>query len=109
MTEIKIKINVIDRKGNKTIIEAEEGATIRDTIANKLTPNNYGNCGGDCICGSCQIHVGPGDFEKLGLVNEEEQGTLESMAINPIKNSRLGCQIKLKKEHNNITVTIAPE
>ena len=109
MTETKIKINVIDREGNKITIEAEEGTTIRDTIANKLTPNNYGNCGGDCICGSCQIHVAPEDFDKLKPIDEEEQGTLESMAINPIKNSRLGCQIKLKKEHNNITVTIAPE
>ena len=109
MTETKIKINVIDRKGNKTTIEAEEGATIRDTIANKLTPNNYGNCGGDCICGSCQIHVALGDFDKLEPINEEEQGTLEAMAINPIKNSRLGCQTKLKKEHDNITVTIAPD
>ena len=104
-----IRLNVIDREGNKTPIEADEGATIRDTIANKLTPNNYGNCGGDCICGSCQIHVADGDFDKFAPINEEEAGTLESMAINPIKNSRLGCQIKLKKEHNNITVTIAPD
>ena len=104
-----IRLNVIDREGKKTAIETEEGTTIRDTIANKLTPNNYGNCGGDCICGSCQVHVVPEDFEKLESVNEEEKSTLESMAINPIENSRLGCQIKLKKEHNNITVTIAPD
>jgi len=31
------------------------------------------------------------------------------MAIKPIANSRLGCQIKLNKEYNNITVTIAPD
>ena len=109
MTERKMKINVIDRKGNKTTIEADVGATIRDTIANKLTPNNYGNCGGDCICGSCQIHIADGDFDKFEPINEEERGTLESMAINPIKKSRLACQIKLKKEHDNIIVTIAPD
>ena len=109
MIETKIKINVIDRKGNKTTIEAEVGETIRNTIANKLPPSNYGNCGGDCICGSCQIHIADGDFDKFEPINEEEQGTLESMAINAIKNSRLGCQIKLKKEHNNITVTIASD
>ncbi len=63
MTTTLVKLNVIDRKGNKTVIETEEGTTIRDTIANKLTPNNYGNCGGDCICGSCQIHVSSDDFK----------------------------------------------
>ena len=104
-----IRLNVIDREGKKTSIDIEEGTTIRDAIANKLTPSNYGNCGGDCICGSCQVHFAPVDFEKLEPVNEEEKGTLESMAINPIENSRLGCQIKLKKGHNNITVTIAPD
>ena len=109
MTKTIIKLNVIDRKGNKTTIETEEGTTIRDTIANKLTPNNYGNCGGDCICGSCQIHVSSDDFKKLKPVDEDEAGTLESMSINATPNSRLGCQIKLTKDLDNITVTIAPD
>ena len=34
---------------------------------------------------------------------------LEEAAIKLTKHSRLGCQDKLKKEYNNITVTIAPE
>ena len=109
MTKTIIKLNVIDRKGKKTTIETEEETTIRDAIANQLTPNNYGNCGGDCICGSCQVHVMPEDFEKLESIQEEEKGTLESMAIKPISNSRLGCQVKLTKNLNNIKVTIAPD
>ena len=109
MTKTIIKLNVIDRKGNKTTIETEERTTIRDAIANQLTPNNYGNCGGDCICGSCQVHVTSGDFEKLESAQEEEKSTLESMAIKPISNSRLGCQVKLTKNLNNIKVTIAPD
>ena len=104
-----IKLNVIDRKENKTTIEVEKDTTIRDAIANSLTPNNFGNCGGGCICGSCQIHVNPEDLKKIPAVEEEEQGTLESMAIKPIANSRLGCQVKLTEELDNITVTIAPE
>ena len=104
-----IRLNVIDREGKKTAIDVEEDTTIRDAIANKLLPSNYGNCGGDCICGTCQVHVALDDLEKLGAKEEDEISTLESMAIKPIANSRLGCQIKLKKEHNNITVTIAPD
>ena len=109
MAKTNIKFNVIDRKQNQTSLEVEEGTTIKDAISNNLTPNNYGNCGGDCICGSCQIHLEPGDLGKLIPPNEEEQGTLESMAINPTKNSRLACQIKINKELEGITVTIAPE
>ena len=47
-----IKLNVIDRKGEKTTLDIEENTTIRDAISNAMTPNNFGNCGGDCICGS---------------------------------------------------------
>ena len=109
MEKMSIHLNVINREGEKTAIDIEEGTTIRDAIVNKLSPTNYGNCGGDCICGSCQVHVAPNDFEKLKVKEEDEIETLKTMAIKPIANSRLGCQIKLNKEYNNITVTIAPD
>ena len=104
-----IHLNVINREGKKTAIDIEEGTTIRDAIEEKLSPDNYGVCGGSCICGTCQVHVTPGDFEKLKAVEEDETSTLEESAIKPTKYSRLGCQIKLQKEYNNITVTIAPD
>ena len=39
---------------------------------------------------------------------EDEILTLKEAAIKPTAHSRLGCQVELKKECNNITVTIAP-
>ena len=104
-----IRLNVIDREGKKTAIDIEEGTTIRDAIEEKLSPDNYGVCGGSCVCGTCQVHVASSDFEKLKAVEEDEIETLKEAAINPTTHSRLGCQIKLKKEYNDITVTIAPD
>ena len=60
-------------------------------------------------CGTCHVHVNPSDFEKLKAVEEDEISTLKEAAIKPITHSRLGCQVELKKEYNNITVTIAPD
>ena len=104
-----IRLNVIDREGKKTVIDIEEGTTIRDAIEEKLSPDNYGVCGGNCACGTCHGHVTPVDFEKLKAVEVDEISTLKEEAIKPTTYSRLGCQIELKKEHNNITVTIAPD
>ena len=104
-----IRLNVIDRKGKKTVLDIEEGTTIRDSIEEKLSPDNYGVCGGNCSCGTCHVHVIPSDFGKLQAVEEDEISTLKESAIKPTAHSRLGCQIELKKEHNNITVTIAPD
>ena len=106
---MSIRLNVIDREGKKTTIDVEEDTTIRDAIDEKLSPDNYGVCGGCCACGTCHVYVTPGDFEKLKAAEEEEIGTLKELAIKPTTHSRLGCQIELKKEHNNITVTIAPD
>ena len=106
---MSLKLNVIDREGNQTIIDIEEGTTIRDAIENELSPNNYGICGGNCACGTCHVYVKPSDYNKLIAKEDEEIDTLESLALEPNQYSRLGCQVEFKKEHDNITVTIAPD
>ena len=106
---MKIQLNVIDSKDKKTALDIEEGTTIRDAIEEKLSPDNYGVCGGNCVCGTCHVHITPRDFEKLKAAEEDEISTLKEEAIKPTTLSRLGCQIELKKEYNNITVTIAPD
>ena len=55
------------------------------------------------------MHVTPSDFKKLKAAEEDEISTLKEAAIKPTTHSRLGCQIELKKDYNNITVTIAPD
>ena len=104
-----IRLNVIDREGKTTALDIEESTTIRDAIEEKLSPDNYGVCGGNCVCGTCHVLVNPSDFEKLKAAEEDEISTLKEAAIKTTAHSRLGCQIELKKEHNNITVTIAPD
>ena len=98
-----IRLNVIDRESKKTAIDIEESTTIRDAIEEKLSPDNYG------VSGTCHVHVTPSDFEKLKAAEEDEISTLKEEAIKPTTHSRLGCQIELKKEYNNITVSIAPD
>ena len=102
-------LNVIDREGNQTTIDIEEGMTIKDAIEDKLVPDNYGVCGGCCSCGTCHVYVKPNDFDKLTTKEEDEIETLESIAVEPNKYSRLSCQVEFKKEYDNITVTIAPD
>ena len=104
-----IQLNVIDREGKKTTIDIEEGTTIRDAIEEKLSPESYGLCGGNCNCGTCHVYVDPNDFKKLNPLGEDEIDILKRFADKPNENSRLACQIEFKKEYNNITVTIAKE
>ena len=104
-----IRLNVIDREGKKTVIDIEEGTTIRDAIEEKLSPDNYGVCGGNCVCGTCHAHVTPGDFDTLEAADEDEISTLKEEAIKPTTHPRLVCQVNIKIEYNNLTVTIATD
>ena len=101
-----IRLNVIDRQENKTAIDAEEGITIREAVMNKLAPDNYGLREGNCICATCHVHVAEDVFKKLKTPEENEVETLETSNAELTKHSRLSCQIELKKEYNDITVTI---
>ena len=105
---MSLNLNVIDREGNKTAIDVEEGTTIREAIMNKLAPGDYGLCEGKCICGTCHVYVNADDFKKLKVAEENETETMETSNVELTTHSRLGCQIELKEEYNNITVTIAP-
>jgi len=106
---MSLKLNVIDRQGNKTTIDIEEKTTIRDAIEDELSPDNYGICGGCCACGTCHVYIKPSDIDKLIAKEDEEITTLESLAVEPNHYSRLGCQVEFKKEYNNMTITIAPD
>jgi len=109
MESVLVKLNVINRDGKKNSFDIKEGTTIRDAIVEKLSPDNYGYCEGNAVCGTCHVYVAPDDFNKLKMAGENEIMTLEQAAISPTKHSRLGCEIELKKEYDNITVTIAPD
>jgi len=106
---MSFQLNVIDREGKKTTIDIEEGTTIRDAIEEKVSPESYGVCGGNCICGTCHVYIEPDDFKKLKDLEKEEIEILKKYADKPNANSRLACQVEFKKEYNNITVTIAKE
>ena len=106
---MSLKLNVIDREGKQTIIDIEEGTTIRDAIDDVLFPDNYGVYRGNCACGTCHVYVKPSAYDKLKAKEDEEIDTLESLALEPNQYSRLGCQVEFKKKHDNITVTIAPD
>ena len=103
---MKIKLNVINRDSTQTTIKVEEGTTIRDAIEDKVGPESFGICDGNCNCGTCHVFVNPKDFSKLKIIDDAENKILKQFAIKPNAYSRLSCQIELKKELDGITVSI---
>jgi 2Fe-2S ferredoxin len=62
-------------------------------------------CGGNMSCSTCHIVLDEESFTKLDPPCEAEIDMLD-LAFEPTQTSRLGCQIKMSKDIDGMTVTI---
>ena len=66
-------------------------------------PEEFGECKGKGLCGTCHVKVTQGILQET--IEPNEIKTLNSV-YNTDNNSRLACQIMLNKKINNITFKI---
>jgi ferredoxin len=63
-------------------------------------------CGGIALCATCQVYVE--SEHELPEPSDDEWAMLDQ-AMHVKDNSRLGCQIKMKEELQDLVVRLAPE
>jgi len=105
-----IKIKIIDREGVHHEVDAptDMNMNLMEIVRSfELAPEGtIGICGGMAMCASCQCYV---------LSNHElpemsyDEDLMLSEAFNVKENSRLGCQIFIKKELDGLEIQLAPE
>lgn len=102
-----ITLNVTDREGVKHSIQApvDMGLNVMEILKAEGFPVE-GTCGGMALCASCQCYI-KSDHPLPELSYEEEEMLDQAFYVQA--NSRLGCQIQLTKEINNLELEIAPE
>lgn len=103
MTDIKINIQNPDQ--SITTIEAPTDMGL--SLMEFLKGNDYdilATCGGMALCATCHVSVING-FEHLNEISDDEYAMLDTLP-NITDTSRLGCQLKLADNMNNITVKI---
>ncbi len=102
-----MKINAIDRSGNKHVLEGRDGWTLMEILRDGGLDIS-GECGGACACATCHVYVAPDWYEKLTPPKDAEVDMLDmALAVEPT--SRLSCQIICTPELDGLTVTVAPE
>ena len=91
-------------------IIAPVGATLMEAIkfySKNLQDSISADCGGNCACATCHVHIQPNQLFKVGKI---EHNSMEDELLlyehNQSEYSRLSCQIILKQEHNGISLTI---
>ena len=102
------KINVIDRSGASTEVEADNGLSLMEIIRDDGFDELLALCGGCCSCATCHVHVDPAFADKLPAMSEDEDDLLES-SDHRNETSRLSCQIEFTSDLDGLKVQIAPE
>ena len=103
----QINIQLTDRDGkiHRLIAPTDMQLNLMELCKSYELPIE-GTCGGMALCASCQCYI-TSDHDLPDRSADEEAMLAE--AFNVKINSRLGCQIYLTPELDELNVTLAPE
>jgi len=106
MSEEIIKIEVTDREGDVHLLEAptDMNLNVMEILKAHELPVE-GTCGGMALCASCHCYL---ESEHLLPEQSEDEEDMLDQAFFVEDNSRLSCQIKIKKELDGLKLKLAP-
>ena len=97
------KITYIEYNGKSHVIEVPNGLSVMEGAVQNNVPGIDADCGGSCACATCHVYVDEKWFSKLPNKDNAEEDMLD-MAFEPNKFSRLGCQITITDDLNEMVV-----
>ena len=97
------KITYIEHNGKSHEVEVPKELSVMEGAVQNNIPGIDADCGGACACATCHVYVSEKWFEKLQKKEDAEQDMLD-MAFEPNKFSRLGCQITVTNDLNELVV-----
>ena len=100
----ELTVNYITKEGKTRSFKVSAGDNLLD-IAQEYDIEMEGACGGSCACSTCHVIVENAYYDKLAPPTDEEDDMLD-LAFGLTETSRLGCQIQMNKEIDDITVTL---
>ena len=102
----EIIVTIIDREGEAHEIEVPLGVDLNMMEVSKASELPVeGTCGGMALCASCHMYI-ESDHDIYNRSDDEEDMLDQAFFVKD--NSRLGCQIKISEEINNLVVRLAP-
>ena len=97
------KITYIEHNGKSHVVEVPNGLSVMEGAVQNNIPGIDADCGGSCACATCHVYVDEKWFSKLPNKENAEEDMLD-MAFEPSKFSRLGCQITVTDDLNEMVV-----
>jgi len=98
-----VTVTFIEANGTEHQVEAEAALSLMRAAMDNLVPGIVADCGGNCSCATCHVHVAGEWQAKLPTRSQMEEEMLEE-AFDPDETSRLACQITLDDNFDGLVV-----
>ena len=97
------KVTFVALDGARQEVDVADGESLMNTALDNRIPGIDGDCGGECACGTCHIHVDAQWLNRVPPAGDSENSML-NFAENRDERSRLGCQIRMSEELDGLVV-----
>lgn len=106
LKDTSIVITFVRPDGSRATVKTSQNKTLYDAVIdNNVDIDGFGACEGTLCCTTCHLIFKPEDYEKVGGPSDEELDMLD-LAYGLTDTSRLGCQVILKKELDQLEVQV---
>jgi 2Fe-2S ferredoxin len=100
------KITYIHPDGERTELEAAEGASVMETAVAAGIEEIVAECGGNQMCATCHVYVAEDWFERLPAPEDDEREMLDETAAPRERTSRLSCQLVATSDLDGLVVRL---
>lgn len=97
------KVTFIEHNGTVRSVDVDNGVSLMEAAVGNMVPGIDGDCGGECACATCHVHVDAAWLDKLPPMEAMEESMLE-LAAGCDDSSRLGCRIRICPALDGIVV-----
>jgi 2Fe-2S ferredoxin len=100
------KVTYILSDGSEHVVDVPAGSSVMQGSVSNNLPGIIGECGGNCACATCHVHVDPKSAMKFAGISDEERELL-SYTDGTKEDSRLSCQLILGEDTEEVRVHVA--
>jgi 2Fe-2S ferredoxin len=98
------RVTFIEFDGTAHTVALEDGDSLMRGAVSNGVPGIDADCGGECACATCHVHVDSAWTTRVGAPSSEAEAELLQLAPEVRIESRLSCQIKMRPELDGVVV-----
>lgn len=103
----RVEITFVRASGEKIKAKGKVGDSLLDVVVNnQIDFDGFGACEGTLTCSTCHLIFSKSDYDKLPDKPSDEELDMLDLAYDLTDTSRLGCQICLSKNMNDLEVKV---